>query len=177
MFWTSDNLRNIVLQVAIVSIMSVGATFVILTGGIDLSPGSAMCLLTMLLATTVKLQGLATITGVLVVLLIGVMLGLFNGIVTAYLRIPAFITTLAALSIFRGMAFMINDGAPVYSISPGLQGSFYGSFLGLPLVFYYVLIVYVIADVLLKYTEIGRQIYAVGGNSKAARFTGINVKG
>ncbi len=94
-FWQADNMRNIVLQVGIVSIMSVGATFVILTGGIDLSPGSAMCLLTMILASTVKLQGLPTLIGVIIVLIIGILLGLFNGVVTAYLRIPAFITTLA----------------------------------------------------------------------------------
>ncbi len=73
-FWQADNMRNIVLQVGIVSIMSVGATFVILTGGIDLSPGSAMCLLTMILASTVKLQGLPTIIGVIIVLIIGILL-------------------------------------------------------------------------------------------------------
>jgi len=156
--------------------MSIGSTLVIITGGIDLSPGSAIALLTMILASMIKFLGIPTPLGIVLTVLIGAVLGLWNGVLTAYLRIPAFITTLASLSIFRGLAFMFNRGSPVFSLSDALTTIFYGTFLGVPLVFFYILIFYTLAAIMMKYTELGRRIYAVGGNSVAARFSGINAK-
>ena len=127
------NLNNLVLQVSIVAIVAVGSTIVIFSGGIDLSPGSAIALITVVLASSVKLWGVPFWPAVLLALLIGVVLGLINGVLTAYLRIPSFITTLAALSAFRGVAFMFNNGSPVSQVSPWLEPIFYGRLLGLPL--------------------------------------------
>ena len=91
---------------------------------------------------------------------------------TAYLRIPSFITTLAALSAFRGVAFMFNNGSPVSQVSPWLEPIFYGRLAGLPLPLFYVVILYAVAFWFLRYTAIGRSIYAVGGNAERGQTVG-----
>lgn len=175
-FFTPGNLRNILLQVSIVSLLSIGSTLVIIAGGIDLSPGSAIALLTMILASLIKFLGFPTPLGIAAAVLIGAVLGLWNGVLTAYLRIPAFITTVASMSIFRGLAFMFNNGSPVFSVSDPLTVIFYGTVLGVPLVFFYILFFFLLASFMMKHTELGREIYAVGGNRAAARYSGINVQ-
>jgi len=170
------NLNNLILQVSIVAIVAVGATIVIFSGGIDLSPGSAIALMTVLFATSVKLWGVPIFVAMPLVLIVGLLLGSLNGILTAYLRIPSFITTLAALSAFRGVAFMFNNGSPVSQVSEWLEPIFYGRLVGLPLPLYYVVAIYAVAYWYLRYTAIGRSIYAVGGNPNAARLSGIDVR-
>ena len=176
-FFDSGNLSNIALQVSVVAIVAIGATIVILTGGIDLSPGSAIALLSMILAILLKTQELALSAAIPLVLLFGGLLGGLIGVITAYLRIPAFIATLAAFSAFRGIAFIPTDGAPIFSVSQDLSEVFYGSLLGIPLPFYYVLVAYSVAFVFLNLSPMGRKIYAVGGNPVAARLSGIDVRG
>lgn len=174
-FLLPQNLSNITLQVSIVALAAIGATLVILAGGIDLSPGSVLALTSCTLAILVKNWGWPVEVAIPATLLLGALLGLFNGVLSAYLRIPAFVTTLATLTIYRGMAFLITGGTPIFSISPKLRPIFYGSFLGVPLPLYYVLAAFVLAALFLRYTVPGRAIYAVGGNESAARFTGIKV--
>lgn len=174
-FFEQGNLANLALQVSVVSIVAIGATMVIIIGGIDLSPGSAIALLSMLLAILVKNYQLPLTVTIPVVLLAGALLGLLNGVATAYLRIPAFIATLAAFSAFRGLAFIPTDGAPIFSLSEALSEVFYGTFFGIPLPLYYVVVSYSAAFVFLNFSPIGRKIYAIGGNATAARLSGINV--
>ena len=175
-FLEAGNLSNLVLQVSIIAIVAIGSSFVIFTGGIDLSPGSMIALLTMVFAMTVKFGGLPLVAGVVVVLLLGIGLGLLNGVLTAYLRIPSFITTLAALSAFRGIAFMFNKGSPIFSVSPNLEAIFYGKLLQVPLPLFYVVVLYLAAFWFLRNTAPGRAIYAVGGSANAARLSGINIR-
>ena len=175
-FLDINNFGNIALQVSIVALVAIGSTIVILIGGIDLSPGSAIALLTMIFAVLVKFAEVPFVLAIMLVLVLGAALGSINGFLTAYVRIPAFITTLAALSSFRGVAFMFNNGSPVFSVSPLLDPLFYGRFLGIPLPLYYVAGFYALAAVLMRYTRLGREIYAVGGNPSAARLSGLNVK-
>ncbi len=170
------NLNNLVLQVSIIAIVAVGSTIVIFSGGIDLSPGSAIALMTVLFATAVKLWSMPFFLAMIIIVVIGLLLGLINGVLTAYLRIPSFITTLAALSAFRGVAFMFNNGSPVSQVSPWLEPIFYGRLFGLPLPLFYVLVIYALAFWFLRNTAIGRSIYAVGGNPNAARLSGIDVR-
>ena len=174
-FLLPQNLSNVTLQVSIVALAAIGATLVILAGGIDLSPGSVLALSSCTLAILVKHWGWPVEVAIPATLALGALLGLFNGVLSAYLRIPAFVTTLATLTIYRGMAFLITGGTPIFSISPKLRPIFYGSFLGVPLPMYYVLAAFVLAALFLRYTVPGRAIYAVGGNESAARFTGIKV--
>jgi len=174
-FMMPQNLSNVSLQVSIVAIVAIGATLVILTGGIDLSPGSTVALVGCTLAILVKNEGLPLPVGIGLVLLLGVGLGFINGFLSTYGRIPSFIVTLATMSIYRGLAFLITDGTPIFSVSPQLDPLFYGKWLNIPLPFYYVVILYAITSVFLRNTIPGRAIYALGGNESAARLSGIRV--
>jgi ribose transport system permease protein len=175
-FLDERNLANLALQVSIVSIVAIGSTAVILTGGIDLSPGSAIALMTMVFAMLAKNLALPLPIAIVVVLALGLLLGFVNGVLTAYLRIPSFITTLAALSAFRGVAFMFNNGSPIFSVSPNIEALFYGTLGGIPLPLFYVVFLYALAHWFLRYTALGRAMYAVGGNPSAARLSGIDVR-
>lgn len=174
-FLQPQNLSNVSLQVATVAVVSIGATLVILTGGIDLSPGSTVALVTCTLAILVRNLGLPLPLGILLVLVLGAGCGLINGFFSTYGKIPSFIVTLATMSIYRGLAFLITNGTPIFNVSPALEQLFYGKFLGIPLPFYYVVTLYVIGALFLRYTIPGRGIYALGGNESAAMLSGIQV--
>jgi ribose transport system permease protein len=120
-------------------------------------------------------MGLPLPLGIVLVLLLGIVLGFINGIFSTYGKIPSFIVTLATMSIYRGLAFLITNGTPIFSVSPKLEPIFYGKLLGIPFPFYYVVVLYSLAAVFLRSTVPGRAIYAVGGNEAAARLTGIAV--
>jgi ribose transport system permease protein len=175
-FLDPGNLANLGLQAAIVALIAIGSTIVIFTGGIDLSSGSMIALLTMILAVAIRDGGVVLEAALLLVLVVGVLIGAFNGVVSAYLRIPSFITTLAGLISFRGMALLFNNGSPIFSLDPRLEPIFYGTVAGIPLPFVYIVVLYALASVFMSRTRTGREIYAVGGNASAARLSGIKVE-
>jgi ribose transport system permease protein len=175
-FLNPGNLSNLFLQVSIVALIAIGATVVIFAAGIDLSSGSMIALLTMILAQMLKFLGLPLMIALPLILVVGALLGRLMGIITAYGRIPSFITTLAALIAFRGLALTFNNGSPIFSLDPGLEPIFYGKLAGLPLPFFYLLVFYGLAAFSMNFTKLGREIYAVGGNPAAAVLTGINVR-
>lgn len=174
-FLAAENFRNIALQVAVLSIVAIGSTVVILTGGIDLSPGSMIAYLTMVLAVMIKFNGASLWLAIPAAIALGGVLGLVNGVLVAYVRIPAFIVTLAGLSAFKGIALTVGGGSPVFSLSPDLGQVFYGELLGVPLPFYYMVGLYGLATLVLNHSRFGREIYAIGGNESAARLSGIDV--
>ena len=176
-FLELQNFRNIALQVSILSIVAIGSTIVIISGGIDLSPGSMIAFLTMCIAVFIKNQGLDLWIAISLTLVIGCLLGAINGILVAYVGIPAFIVTLAGLSGYKGLALTLNGGTPAFSLSSQLGQVFYGTFLGLPLPFYYVIGSYFLFTIIMEHMKLGREIYAVGGNESAARLSGISVAG
>ncbi len=175
-FLNPGNLSNLFLQVSIVALIAIGATIVIFAAGIDLSSGSMIALLTMILAQMLKFLGLPLFIALPLILCVGAVFGLLLGIITAYGRIPSFITTLAALIAFRGLALTFNNGSPIFSLDPGLEPIFYGKLAGIPLPFFYLLFFYILAAFTMNFTKLGREIYAVGGNPAAAVLTGINVR-
>jgi ribose transport system permease protein len=175
-FLTGQNFRNIALQVAVLAVVALGSTVVILTGGIDLSPGSMIALLTMYLAVMMKLQGIGMWGSIVAVLGLGAIFGALNGFLVAYVRIPAFIVTLAGLSAYKGFALTVGPGTPIFSLSPELGNIFYGELLGVPLPFYYIIALYALGTLVLNHTRFGRELYAVGGNESAALLTGIKVR-
>jgi ribose transport system permease protein len=175
-FLDGGNLANLAMQVAIVAIIAIGTTIVIFTGGIDLSSGSMVALLTMVLASLVKLEGLPLWPVLFGVLLLGMLLGALNGVLVAWARIPSFIVTLAGLIAYRGVALMFNKGSPVFSVDPAFDAVFYGRLFGVPLPFFYLVTLYGAAAVMMVGTRIGREIMAVGGNPAAARLSGIQVQ-
>jgi ribose transport system permease protein len=174
-FLSRQNLMNVWLQVSIIAIVAIGATIVILTAQIDLSSGSLVALSSVLLAGLIKNNGVSVPVAVLVIVAMGAGLGFVNGFFSSYGRIPSFIFTLGTLAIFRGLAFLYTQGAPIFSVSPQLNPLFYRTFLGMPLPFVYVMVLYGAAWAYLRYTRGGRNIYAVGGNQMAARLSGIHI--
>jgi ribose transport system permease protein len=174
-FLLRQNLMNVWLQVSIIAIVAIGATIVILTAQIDLSSGSLVALASVILAGLIKKMGVPVPVAIFLVICMATALGLFNGFFSTYGRIPSFIFTLGTLAIFRGLAFLYTQGAPIFSVSPQLNPLFYRTFLGMPLPFVYVVLLYAAAWAYLRYTEGGRNIYAVGGNQSAARLSGISV--
>jgi len=155
-------------------LLSIGETLVIITGGIDLSPGSVIAFIGVVVALLIK-QGLPVGISVILALVISSLIGFWHGIFVTKLRVPPFIITLGTLSIARGGAAALTKGWPV----SGLPDSF--NFLGraslsfLPLPFIILLIIFIVFHILMNYSVFGRRIYAIGGNIEAARLSGINV--
>lgn len=176
-FISPDNLLNLLRQTSINGLLAIGMTFVVLTGGIDLSVGSILGASGMFAALVAqKTTGLPWWLAVLAGLGIGLLLGTINGAVVAYFKVPAFIATLGMMSIARGVTFMATDARPV----PGLNSSFLviggGSIGSIPIPVIILAAVLAICFVFLYKTRYGRHVYATGGNETAARVSGIKVK-
>jgi ribose transport system permease protein len=180
-FLSVDNLLNVALSIAITGILAVGMTFVILTGGIDLSIGSVLAVAGIIAAICAKNLGDAGVfIGIIAAILVGVVCGLFNGITVSRFKVPPFVVSLAVLTIARGLAFIIADkfaGSTSISDLPG-GFAFLGreKILGLPVPVITMLIVFAIGWFVLTQTRFGRYVYAIGGNSEASFLAGINVK-
>jgi ribose transport system permease protein len=144
----------------------------VMARGIDLSVGSVVGLTSMITASLLP-QNLLLGIGAGVVL--GVVCGLINGVLIAKLKLPDFIVTLGMLSIYRGAALIYTDGKPIYGIDPAFRAIFAGELAGIPTPVIVALAVAVLAFLLVRYTALGEQIIAVGGNEEAARLAGINI--
>lgn len=173
-FLTTSNLLNVLVQAAVVSVLAAGVNFAILTGGIDLSVGSLLGLVGVLIAAVYKATGsvfLALATG----LVLGFGLGLFNGAMVSAGRIPSFIATLGTMSIARGLAFVFTQGRPISTFPASFRALGAGEIGGIPIPIIVVLVVYLVAHYVLTQTPFGRAIYAIGSNEDAARLSGVNV--
>jgi ribose transport system permease protein len=171
-FYQPANLLDILLQSSINAMIAVGMTLVVMTRGIDLSVGSVVGLSSMIAASL--LQG-NLVLGIAAGMLIGVFCGLVNGFLIAKLKLPDFIVTLGMLSIYRGAALIYTDGKPIYGIDPLFRAIFAGEVAGIPTPVLLALAIAVLAFLLVRYTALGEQIIAVGGNEEAARLSGINI--
>lgn len=175
-FLTADNLMNVSLQTSITAIIAVGMTFVILTAGIDLSVGSLVALVGVV-ATGVLTTGLPVGVSLPVAILAGLLMGALSGLIAGTLvtkfRITPFIVTLALMTIWRGMAFILTGGRPIWELPPEFSTLGSGRIIGVPIPTWIMLVVYAAAHVTLTKTRFGRHVYAVGGNVEAARLAGI----
>ena len=174
-FLSIGNLRNILIQSGTNAIIAAGMTFVIISGEIDLSVGSVVALTSVIGARVMTLTE-STWLGILVMLLIGIALGAFNGTIVAYLGMPSFIVTLSALWLFRGFAYVYTEGQAIVGLPESFRSLASGSFLRIPNIVLLILLVYGVAHVMLSRTTIGRKIHAIGDNQEAARLSGINVR-
>ena len=173
-FLTLINIKHLLSQVAIISVLAAGETFVILTGGIDLSPGSLLALGGAITAALIKWAGVPPIIGIIGGLGAGIAAGAVNGLLVARVRIPSFIATLAMLAVGRGVTLVITNGRPITRFPHEIQTI--ASYVGpIPVLIIIVLVIYLLAQLLLSYTKLGRYIFAVGGNEQAVRFLGVNV--
>jgi ribose/xylose/arabinose/galactoside ABC-type transport system permease subunit len=175
-FLTASNLTNIVTQSAVVGIAAIGATFVIITSGIDLSVGSNIALSGMIGAIVAQSTGSGLI-GIAVVLLVAALVGAFNGASVAWLRLAPFIVTLAAMGMARGLTLQISQGQSVYSLPAELNWLGASAIFDVKTSALVTVILFIAAHFVLARTTFGHRIYAVGGNAEAARLAGINVKG
>lgn len=171
-FLTDRNIMNILSQSAVVGIAAVGATFIIITGGIDLSVGSNVALSGMV-ASTLVLAGVPALLGVAICIAMAVAIGTFNGLSIAWLGLVPFIVTLATLGMGRGLTLQLSEGQSVYGLPPGLTWLGGGTIGSMPVPLVLMLIVFVVGHLVLTRTTLGHKIFAVGGNRQAARLSGI----
>lgn len=174
-FMTYNNLLNILLASSVLGIIAVAMTFVIISGGIDLSVGSVVAL------TGVVVVKIYTATesvwlGILGGLAIGLVVGLLNGFLITYIRINALITTLGMMSIVRGLAFILSGGHTGTIADSGFAKLGRGYIAGIPIPVIVMVIVFILAYVVLKFTIFGRTVYAIGGNEVASRLAAIKVR-
>jgi ribose transport system permease protein len=203
-FFTEGNIQNVAKNFSFIAIATLGVTFVIITGGIDLSVGSMMCFAAMI--TSMVMSGLSTpgatgaswfvhlaadnktvvanvpglilLVSVLAGLAVSLIVGLVNGFCIAVLGLSPFVTTLGALSIVRGLSYVVSNGRGSFPGGPDAP-YFYaltsGDVMGVPAPFIYLVILALIMAVVLHHTSFGRHVFALGGNEKAAELTGISV--
>lgn len=177
-FFSSINLHMLTQQIAILGIIAIGETLVIITKGIDLSPGSMLAVTCVLVAWFMS-HGLGIVGAIILVLVISAIIGMWHGFCVSKFHIPPFIITLCTFLIARGIGGAITRGSPV-PVPIGFQSVFsylwYGTFLKiLPIPVLILIIMAGISIFILRYTALGRHIYAVGGSIEAARLSGVNV--
>lgn len=173
-FLTVSNLVNVVQQSAIIAIVAAGITFVIISGGIDLSVGSILALGGLVMADALH-AGVAMPVAMVIGLLVGLVAGCVNGLLVTFGRLPPFIATLGTMSAIRGLALMYNDGSPISGFSNNFREFATGAVLGIPAPVITMLVVFVIAHFVLTRTKVGRYAYAIGGNEEGALLSGIDV--
>ncbi len=175
-FFTPGNLTVVGRQIGLGLIISVGMTFVILIGGIDLSVGSVVALVSVLTGQFMVTIGLNPAVSVLLALLAGVAVGYVNGIINAFGGLPSFVVTLGMLAVARGLALGITGGSTISGFPEAFLFLGQGQFLGIPIPIYVAAFVAVTAHIVLSRTTFGRHVYFVGSNEEAAKLSGIRVR-
>lgn len=175
-FMTTDNILNILRQVSISALIAFGMTFVILTGGIDLSVGSTLAL-TGAVAATMLASGMDPVLTIFAALLLGAILGAVNGVIIAKGKVAPFIATLATMTIYRGLTLVYTDGRPVSNLGNEITFQMLGKgyFFGIPVPVCTMILAFIALYVIMHKTTFGRRVYAVGGNEAASKLSGINV--
>jgi ribose transport system permease protein len=174
-FLSESNISTMLRLAAAIGVVSVGMTFVIISGGIDLSVGSLVALASVWM-TTLATQSYGPMVMVLCALVVGLVCGLVNGALIAYGKIVPFIATLAMYASAKGLAERLSGRQTQVVRDQSFLTFFRGDFLGVPVLIWIVAVVYIIGWVVLNRTTFGRRTFAVGGNAEAARLAGINVR-
>ena len=174
-FLTVDNLTNVLWSVCLIGIMTTGAIYAPITGGIDLSVGSMAALSGIIANLLMNGYGVNWIVAIAITLLIGAAIGWLNGIVTTKFLVPAFIVTMAAKTYLFGIAMLVSNGDQITIMQPSqfLQIGV-GKFLGIPIPIYIMATLVIASHILLQHTVFGRKAIAVGANEVAAKLSGVN---
>lgn len=175
-FLTTNNILNVLRQISINGIIAIGMTFVIITGGIDLSVGSIVGLSAVVAASFAHPGDYPLIVPILMGLLVGLACGGLNGFLIARWRVAPFIITLGMMTAARGMTMVYTNGRPVINLSNGYNYVGGGYIAGIPLPVIILVLVALIGFFILNYTKFGRHVYAVGGNEHSANVSGVRVK-
>ena len=185
-FLSADNCWNVMRQISVNMVISVGMTLVILTGGIDLSVGSVLALSGAVTAFLLKSGsefmslnlyiGFTLLGSLIGGILVGTVLGWFNGLTITRFKVPPFVATLAMLTIARGFTMLLTGGFPITGFSGKMAFIGTGWFLGIPMPVWISAVIIGGAVVLTNKTRLGRHIYAIGGNETAAELSGLKIK-
>lgn len=175
-FFTVRNMTNILSSVGFTAILALGQTFVMLTGGTDLSVGSVLGISSMLGAMTLVRTN-SIIAAILVALLVGGLVGLFNGVMVSYFKLPAFVVTLGTMKICRSADYLISDGHSVNKLGDTFK-SIAGAeiFKGFRVYYVGIIILFIVIGWVLANTKLGRYTYSIGSNDTATRLAGVNTK-
>jgi len=174
-FLTKTNIHSLVLALSITAILAVGMTNLLISGGFDLSVGSVVGFTGIVAALLIKKAGMPLVLAIIITLVLGALIGLFNGFIVSKVGINPFIVTLAGLSLFRGLTYIVNRGQQVAQLGDAFNSIGQAVFLDIQLPIYYALLFVIIGDVLLRKNKFLRQNYFIGGNEKASRLLGIHV--
>lgn len=174
-FFTLSNLVIVLTQVSINALLAFGVTFVIITGGIDLSIGSMLAVTGVVAALFAHSDGYPVVVPVAMGLVAGLGLGALNGFVITRSKVPPFIVTLGTMTIGRGLALILSKGRPVSNLSDSFNFIGGGQLLGIPFPIIILVVIFLICSIILNKTVLGRYMYAVGGNEQAARASGIQL--
>lgn len=173
-FLNTSNILALLLGLSIETLIAVGMTSLMVSGGFDMSVGSVVAFTGAATAMSMK-YGVPPVPAVLIGLLIGAAIGLFNGIIVAKVGINPFVTTLASLSLFRGLTLILTKGKNISGLDPSFTAIGQASLFGIQAPIWYALLFVVAGDILLRKSRFFRQNYYIGGNEKAARLSGIPV--
>ncbi|GMA24422.1 ribose ABC transporter permease [Luteimicrobium album] len=170
-----DNLRDLAISACVNAIIGLGLTFVIITGGIDLSVGSTASFVGVVSATLMVKADMPSIPAIAVGLVIGCLCGALNGILITRLRLQPFIVTLGTMSVYQGLAYVVTNGVPVYNIPADFTTMLNGYVGGVPVMVIIVLVLGVLAWALLRRTLFGENVLATGGSDETAWLSGVRV--
>lgn len=175
-FFSTYNLITLLKQATVLGILSIGQSILIISGATDLSMGSTVTLISLIVAGIMDSREPLVIPMVVVGIIIGTGIGFIHGILTTKLKLEPFIVTLATYSIIQGIAYAYTT-VPKGGITPGLSEIlYYGTLGSIPLPIIYFFVIFILVYLLLKFTRFGRNIYAIGGDAEVARRSGINVE-
>ncbi|BCG85840.1 MULTISPECIES: ABC transporter permease [Mesorhizobium] len=174
-FASANNISNLLRQGSMIAILAVGQTFVIITGGIDLSVGAVVGFATVIAAMLIN-AGIPVFLAILITLLVGVAIGLFHGFGIVKMGLPPFIITLATLTSLRGIGLLMTNGNSISINNDAFQEFSRNSFLGVPNLFWMVILVGIPAYIFLHHSRWGRYLFSVGSNAEASRLSGVNVQ-
>jgi ribose transport system permease protein len=172
-FWTYNNITNLFRQGAMIAILSIGETFVIITAGIDLSVGAVVGFTSVIIALFLT-NGFPIFAAVIITLIFGLLIGVFHAFGITKLGLPPFIMTLATLTALRGVGLLITNGATISITNDTFTGFSRGDFLGVPNLFWMVVVVAIPGYIFLHQSRFGRYLFAIGSNAEAARLSGVN---
>lgn len=174
-FVTWNNILTVLQQMVLNGILAVGIMFTIITGGIDLSIGCTYAI-TGICVAWCTVHGVNPFLAILIGIIIGLMLGAFNGFLVTGMKLQPFIATLGTMSLYRGIAYVVTGGIPVTNVPDSYRNIFNGKMVfGLRYYILVMVIVFVIGYIILAKTRTGAYLYAVGGNEEAAKLSGVNV--
>ena len=176
-FLTWANWKNILLQVSTVGIVALGQAIIMLTGAFDISLGRMVCLTSCVGGLLMKNVGLPVPVAILCMFLVGLTIGSINGFLVSYIGVPPLVATLGTQYVCYGVAKLITQAVPIPNMPETIAGLGRGYIGGeIPICAIIMVVLYIVAQLLLTYTKVGRNIFAVGGSAEAAFFSGINVK-